>query len=25
LQFVDIANGNPVPQSTLNIVDLWTA
>ena len=25
LQFADIANGNPVPASALNNVDLWTA
>jgi arsenite methyltransferase len=25
LQFADFANGNPVPASALNNVDLWTA
>jgi arsenite methyltransferase len=25
LQFADIANGNPVPQSARNDIDLWTA
>jgi ubiquinone/menaquinone biosynthesis C-methylase UbiE len=25
LQFADIANGKPVPESALSIIDLWTA
>ena len=25
LQFADIANGNPVPESAMRNVDLWTA